>query len=577
MRVVLAVVILFTLILNPAFSQNGKKKKEEKQVKTEKKLSSGSSDELQLKLESTIIEAEKYLLLDNPAKAMELFQLALDFDPDNGAVKFKMAEILRKIGKSGEALAYSKASLDSDRTNMYYFLQTAEIYKSLGEFAKSAELYAEMIDKLPAADSYLFDLAILYQFMGEDEKALAAYRRGEELYGLNEMVLREKQKIYIKNRNYKGLLSDWDRLIAENPGNNRYTIELAEFLINAGETTEAVIRLNKLPSEDIHANLLKSKIALKEGKTEEAMKITEEAFMTSSIDYRTKIEMLNGYMDFAISPEQFDAIVQMAQSLADEYPTQYEAQAYAADVLYRMEKKELAKKHYLQAISLNPNNFEVWQNILNIEAELNQYDSLIVHADKALEYFPNQAIIYYFSGTGHVIKKDYGRAVEMLKTGTKYTTEARLLTVFYGQIGDAYNSLKEKNKAYDAYEQALKYNPINDHVLNNYSYFLSLDKKNLDKALAMSTELVAMHPDNDTYLDTHGWVLFVLGKYEEAEKYLKKAAKTDEDGTVIEHYGDVLYKLGRVDEAVVQWKKASLMKDASANIQKKIADKTLYE
>jgi predicted negative regulator of RcsB-dependent stress response len=55
------------------------------------------------------------------------------------------------------------------------------------------------------------------------------------------------------------------------------------------------------------------------------------------------------------------------------------------------------------------------------------------------------------------------------------------------------------------------------------------------------------------------------------------AAKTDEDGTVIEHYGDVLFKLGRVDEAVAQWQKASKMKDASENIQKKIADKTLYE
>ncbi len=204
---------------------------------------------MQVKLESTIIEAEKQLLLDNPAKAMELFKVALDMNPDNGAAKFKMAEILRKLGRSAEALVYSKASLDSDRTNMYYYLQTAEIYKSLGEFEKSAELYAEMIEKLPEADSYLFDLAILYQFLGEDEKALTTYRKAEELFGLNEMVLREKQKIYIKNRDFEGLLADWDQLIAENPGNNRYTIELAEFLISAGKTEKAKLRLNQMPSE----------------------------------------------------------------------------------------------------------------------------------------------------------------------------------------------------------------------------------------------------------------------------------------------------------------------------------------
>lgn len=329
--------------------------------------------------------------------------------------------------------------------------------------------------------------------------------------------------------------------------------------------------------KNIHSQLLESRIALQEGDTEAAMRITEEAFESSSNDYKTKIQLLNAYMEFAISPEQFESIVKMAKALADEYPTQYEPQAYAADVLYRMEKKELAKEHYLQAIAIDPNHFDVWQNILNIEAELNQYDGLILHADQALEYFPNQAIIYYFSGTGHMIKKDYKRAVEMLKVGTKYTKEPRMLTIFYGQMGDAYNSLGEKHKSYEAYEEALKHNPTNDHVLNNYSYFLSLDKKNLDKALEMSTELVVMHPENATYLDTHGWVLFVIGKYEEAAKYLKKAAKTDEDGTVIEHYGDALYKLGKIDEAVAQWKKASLIKGASDHIEKKIADKILYE
>ena len=577
MRVVFIIAILFSLVFQPAFSQKGKKSRRDKQNNTAQNTTSVFSDEHQLKVESTIIEAEKQLVLDNPAKAMELFQVALDLDPENGAAKFKMAEVLRKQGKFSQALAYSKGSLDSDQSNMYYYLQTAEIYKSLGQYEKSAELYAEMIEKLPEADSYLFDLAILYQVLGEDEKALKTYRKAEELFGLNEMVLREKQKIYIKNLDFEGLLGDWDQLIAENPGNNRYTIELAEFLISAGKTEEAKNRLNKLQVADIHVYLLRSKIALKEGDTEGAMRITVEAFESISADYQTKIKLLNGYMDFAITPEQFESIVIMAQSLVTAYPSQYEPLAYAADVFYRMEKKELAKKYYLQAIRIAPNHFDVWQNILNIEAELNQYDSLIVHADEALEYFPNQAIVYYFSGTGYMIKKDYKRAVEMLKQGTKYSEEPRLLTIFYGQMGDAYNSLKEKNKSYEAYEQALKFNPSNDHVLNNYSYFLSLDKKNLDKALSMSTELVAMHPDNATYLDTHGWVLYVVGKYEEAEKFLKKAAKTDEDGTVIEHYGDVLFKLGRIDEAVIQWKKASVMKNASDNIEKKIADKRLYE
>jgi tetratricopeptide (TPR) repeat protein len=575
MRAVIIFIIISQLAFN-SFSQK-KEKTDKKKAKTEQDGALVASDEIQNKFESTLIEAEKQLLLDNPAKAIELFNTALELSPDNGAVNFKMAEVLSKMGKISDAMLFAQKALNSDRTNMYYFLQVAELHKSLGDFAKSADVYAEMIEKLPNAEAYLFDLAILYQFLGKDANALATYKRAEDIYGINEMVLREKQKIYIKNKDYNGLIADWDQLIAENPGNNRYTIELAEFLISSGKIEEAKTRLNNLQTDDIHVYLLKSRIALKEGNTAEAMKITLDAFESNSADYKTKIQLMNGYMDFAITPEQFESIVKMALSLGTTYPDQYEPQAYAADVLYRMEKKELAKDYYLKAIKIDPNHFDVWQNILNIEAELNQYDSVAIHAEQALEYFPNQAIIYYFAGTGHMINRDYKKAVEMLKIGTKYAAEPQLLTIFYGQLGDAYNSLKEKNKSYESYELALKSNPNNDHVLNNYSYFLSLDKKNLEKALEMSTKLVAAHPDNATYLDTHGWVLYVKGQYSEAEKYLKLAAKTDEDGTVIEHYGDVLFKLGRVDEAVAQWQKASKMKDASENIQKKIADKTLYE
>ncbi len=116
-------------------------------------------------------------------------------------------------------------------------------------------------------------------------------------------------------------------------------------------------------------------------------------------------------------------------------------------------------------------------------------------------------------------------------------------------------------------------------MLNNYSYFLSLRKEKLDEAVKMSTRLIQANPDNATYLDTHAWVLYQMGKMEEARKYIEKAVQQKENvsGTIVEHYGDILFRLGKEKEAMEQWKRAHEMGETSDMILKKISDGKLYE
>jgi predicted Zn-dependent protease len=115
-------------------------------------------------------------------------------------------------------------------------------------------------------------------------------------------------------------------------------------------------------------------------------------------------------------------------------------------------------------------------------------------------------------------------------------------------------------------------------VLNNYSYYLSIRKENLDKAEKMSALLVKNNPDNPTFLDTHAWVLYERQKYREAKKFIERAISTGKaNATHFEHYGDILYQLGDVDGAVKQWEKARGMNAKSEILNKKIANRKIYE
>ena len=106
-----------------------------------------------------------------------------------------------------------------------------------------------------------------------------------------------------------------------------------------------------------------------------------------------------------------------------------------------------------------------------------------------------------------------------------------------------------------------------------------LRKEKLDLAEKMSSKLIERNPENPTYLDTYAWVLYNRGKYNDAKKYIEKAIEFDQtgSGTLIEHYGDILFKLGDVNRAVEQWEKAKQLNDTTDLLDKKIAERQLYE
>lgn len=151
---------------------------------------------------------------------------------------------------------------------------------------------------------------------------------------------------------------------------------------------------------------------------------------------------------------------------------------------------------------------------------------------------------------------------------------------FYAQIGDLNYHLGNRDIAFENYEKALKLNPQNLGVLNNYSYYLSIKDERLDKAERMSGITVKAEPTNPTFLDTYGWVLFKQGAYTMAKIYIENAVKYTEEepsAEVLEHYGDVLYKTGEVEEALEQWKKAKELGGDSKALKKKIKSKKYAE
>ena len=184
-------------------------------------------------------------------------------------------------------------------------------------------------------------------------------------------------------------------------------------------------------------------------------------------------------------------------------------------------------------------------------------------------------------GIGYFQQEKYEEALDVYRKGLGVIPKenGRLMSDFYGQIGDLHYQMNNMPEAYKAYDEALKYNDKNVVVLNNYSYFLTLEKKDLKRAERMSAQCIKLEPDNATYLDTYAWIFFTQGNYKLAKIYIESAISKDTTNSaeLVDHYGDILFMNGDKDKAVEQWKKARSMGKESKTLDKKIKEEKYIE
>ncbi|WP_461114857.1 tetratricopeptide repeat protein [Spirosoma jeollabukense] len=539
-----------------------------------------STSTVRMEEETQFTEGMRYLMTDEPTKAIAQFTKVLQKDPNNAAAQYSTANALLKTGKTAEAIPYATKAHSLDSQNKFYTLLLAELYVKQKRYSEAEQLYEGLVKKGPENAEYGVELAAIYLFNEKPDKALEAYNKVERELGLNEEITRQKQRIYLKQNKIDKAVEEAEKLVASEPTDPDYLLEGAELLIANDRADQAITwidRALKLSADLPQAHVLLADIYRKKGDMARVTKELNQVLANPNLEAGLKARILSSYVDVTgKNPGAQQDALGMAQNLAKSSPNDPKTQVMLADLLMQQGKKKEARDAYAKAAQLDASIYEVWGALLQLDGELNQVDSLLVHSEKALEVFPTQGLFWYSNGSANLFKRKYQQAVDALEESKKLlisSTNTELKKGIDAQLGDAYNGLGDHAKSDEAYEAVLKVDPLNDHVLNNYSYFLSLRKENLPRAIQLGQKLVERNPTNATYLDTYAWVLYVSKDYAKAKQYLEKALADTANlsGTIIEHYGDVLYQLGQPDKAMEQWKQAKIKGGASTDLDKKIA------
>jgi tetratricopeptide (TPR) repeat protein len=534
--------------------------------------------------ERVFFDANKEKMLGNYDLAETLFSQALRIDPNSSATMYELANIYAFQNNKNQALFYSKKAAAADPKNIWYQLLYADCLKDSKQPAEVVPVFEKLVKDYPDRIDFYYELANSYLYVNKLNDAIRIYNKIETQVGVTEDASMQKLKIYKATNNFDKSVEEAQKLIKAYPKEAKYYGMLGEIYQDKGMNDKAFAAYNDLLKIDpdnayVHLSLADYYRNLKQN--ENAFKEIKIAFKSKDLDIDTKVKILLSYYSVTETyPELRVDADELCRIIVEVHPMEAKAFSIYGDFLYRDKKLEEARIQYRKAIALDKEKYALWNQLLLIESELNDYVAMQQESKETMELFPNQSLPYFFNGAANIQLKNYKEAIDALSEGKEFVFDNKpLLAQFYANIGDAQNQLKNHAASDSAYDKALEIDPSNVYVLNNYAYYLSLRDINLEKAEEMSKKSNELEPNNNSYQDTYGWILYQMKKFEDAKIWIGKALDNGGrgNGTLLEHYGDVLYKLNDKDGALKYWMDAKKAGSTTDLIDKKIADKKLYE
>jgi len=575
----ISLIALFFLL--SCFSASASMDQKEKKSKKEKQAADQQKPAPNL---SSLIDAKKYEITGDIEKAEEAYRQFIDRYPQVATTYFELSRILATKKQFDDAIQYSQKAVDLDPENVWYQLYLAELHQLTGNYKEAIKLYENISKKDPDNMDYYYQLAALYLNSEKYEEAISVYDKIEDKIGITEEISMQKQRIYLGLKENSKAEKELEALVNAYPDDSKFLSILAEFYLASGKPEEALEAYKKIAEIDPKNPYIHMSMADYYRKTGDKKKSFEElklGFANPDLGIDAKVNILLSFYSInQLYVDLKDEAFILAKILVETHPNEAKAHSVYGDLLLQDKKTAEAREQFLEVVALDSSRYIIWEEVLQLDLQLEKYEHLRDFGKTVIELFPEQPIPYLLTGIANNQLKNYDTAIKEMNTGVKLVVNNDLLLAqFYMYLGDIYHAIKNIEESDKAYEKSLAINDSNAYVLNNYSYYLSLRNKDLDKAEKMAKKAVTIEPDNPSFEDTYGWVLYKLGRFEEAKTWVYKSIQGTESPSseVLEHYGDILFKIGDVEQATEYWIKAKAKGPGSAFLEKKIAERKLYE
>lgn len=510
-------------------------------------------------------------------RARKLFTEAVQHDSTFAPAWYELA-VATLTSDPAQAVGLAHRAHELDTTNLWYHRLYGQALLMAGHYNQALGVFRRLRLRDPRNPDLYRILAALYEQQQQPFSAIAILDSAEVRFGRIPMLGAMKRRLLVQTRQLDKALDEARALVDDAPYEAEHHVVLAtlyaasnkDSLARAEYTRALKIDSTSLPTLLAFADFLEDRHDYRA-----VLDVTRRLFALDALPLDTKIRRFEQLTsDTRFYREFYFPINDLAQLLAIRYPRDKRVvELYARHLIASGELEQALALYKLHTLDTPP-DADYFHAVIDIESFLQRPDSAARYISQALELFPERPEFHIAQGHAAAWAKHYPEALKAYKNSLRHANSDSLRGVTWGLIGDTWHQLAEqpqeegrrsasarrkaRDESYRAYDRSLRYWPDNPMVMNNYAYYLAIEGRDLERALALSSRVVELTDNNPTYLDTHAWVLFRLGRAEEAKKIMQQAIALDsrQSPELLVHYGDILHALGQRFIAETYWRKA---------------------
>jgi len=413
-----------------------------------------------------------------------------------------------KSERTAAVASYRKAARLRPEDPLPY-LELTEVYLDWGRWdeARDAVLQAERLGAGMARVERLSVWAHARSAETATAERLAHWKavveHGEQLLGLepeDRAVSRLLARAYLELRQWSRARAVYEDLVLSDPTDEVVRERLGALLLGLGEDAAAVEQLGSAGTE-LSSQLL--------GSLGDGLGVDNAAYVHTRLG-----RILMEHHEWALAARHLERAVQTCPSYAD-------ARAYLGHALDKMGYRDEAESHLLKAVGLAPKtpvgyiflglHFDRWGDISAARAAY----------ETAYDLQPDSAAVCAEIGQTWAAEGRYVAAEiwlrEAVTLGPSDPTLWEALTSFY----------------------------VNNSVVSD------------DRGLEAAERLLALAPDSARGHELRGWIAFQAGRYEDAERYLRRAIELDPQlASAYYHLGLLRSEQGKIKEAESAFRRA---------------------